>query len=263
MSKFIDRLNQMSRAAPQPMGFGTKQTASSRLKLQLLASVTQESAESVAGYLAGADAGILRISEPDSTAQALLKISQAVPDIIWGGWLHVGSLEKADDVSKIGGDFLVFPAHDTPLAMFQDDDTGRILEIKASINEGLLRGVNELPVDAVLIAGEEKENNSLTWQDLMLFRRFTELLTKPLLVTVPSGVTASEFQAVWSAGVSGVVVDVTTAQLQDRMKELRQVIDKLEFPTAHRPKKTEAILPQASQESGQAVIEEEEEEEEE
>ena len=261
MSKFIDRLNQMSRAAPQPMGFGTRQTASSRLKLQLLANVAQGGAEGITGYLAGADAGVLRISEPVSATQALLKISQAVPGLIWGGWLLAGSLERVDDVSKINGDFLVFPADDTPLAVLQDDDVGRILEVETAINEGLLRAVNELPVNAVLIDSENKEKDLLTWHHLMLFRRFTELLNKPLLVPVPPGVTAGELQAIWSAGVSGVVVDVTTTQPQGRMQELRQIIDKLEFPSLHRLRKTEAVLPQASGESGKAVIEEEEEEE--
>ncbi|UCH42912.1 MAG: hypothetical protein JSW16_08940, partial [Dehalococcoidales bacterium] len=198
MSKFIDRLNQMSRATPQPMGFGTRQGASTRLKLQLLASVTQEDAEGMATHLAGADAAVLRISDPGSAHQVLQKMSQEVTDVIWGGWLLPGSLEKAGDISKIGGDFLVFSAQDTPLAMFQDDDVGRILQVERAINEGMLRAVNELPVNAVLINGEDKEKDLLNWQDLMLFQRFTELLNKPLLVTVPSGITAAELQAVWS-----------------------------------------------------------------
>ena len=61
MSKFIDRLTQLYRAAPQPMGFGTRQPVSSRPRLQLVASVAQEEAESITGYLTGADAGVLRL----------------------------------------------------------------------------------------------------------------------------------------------------------------------------------------------------------
>ena len=261
MSKFIDRLSKLSRATPQPMGFGIRQPVSSRPKLQLVASVAQGEAEGIAGYLTGADAAVLRISELASGARALQKISQAVPDIIWGGWLLTGSLKEVGLVSNLGGDFLVFPAHDTPLAMVKGDDIGQILEVETGINEGLLRAVNELPVEAVLIAGEEKEGSFLTWEHLMLFRRFTELFTKSLLVSVPSGVTGSELQALWSAGIIGVVVDVNIAQPQGKMTELRQIIDKLEFPSAQVSRKTEAILPQIGGESGQAVIEEEEEEE--
>ena len=91
MSKFIDRLTQLYRAAPQPMGFGTRQPVSSRPRLQLVASVAQEEAESITGYLTGADAGVLRISGLSSGARALQKISKAAPDIIWGGWLLAGS----------------------------------------------------------------------------------------------------------------------------------------------------------------------------
>ncbi|MFC2016393.1 hypothetical protein ACFLUF_01640, partial [Chloroflexota bacterium] len=141
-------------------------------------------------------------------------------------------------------------------------EVGRILEVEASLGEGLLRAANELPIGAVLIAGEQREDYSLTWQHLLLFRRFADLLTKPLLVSVPSNVTAGELQALWEAGVEGVVVEVTVEQPQDRLKELRQVIDKLPFPSPRQREKTEALLPRISPESSIVTIEEEEEEEE-
>ncbi len=263
MSRFIDKLNQLSRVELQPIGFRTKQPTSPKPKIQLVACLAQESVESLADYVAGADAGLLRISKLDSGAKALQKVSQAVSDIPWGGWLQGISQGKIKQMVKASCDFVVFPATNTPLALLQNDEVGKILEIEASISEGLLRAANELPIDAVLITSEQREDYFLTWQHLMLFQRFTDLLTKPLLVSIPSNVTAGELQALWEAGVDGVVIEMRVGQPQDRLKELRQVIDKLVFPSPRRHGKTEPLLPRIGQESGIVTTEEEEEEEEE
>jgi len=48
--------------------------------------------------------------------------------------------------------------------------------VEAALDDGLLRAVNELPVEAVLIASEQKKGYFLSWQHLMLFRHFAGLL---------------------------------------------------------------------------------------
>ncbi|MFC1861893.1 hypothetical protein ACFLT4_01495 [Chloroflexota bacterium] len=261
MSKLIDKLSRLSRAEPQPIGFKAAQSVSARPKIQLVASLDQESAERLVDHVAGADAGLLRISKLSSGAKTLQKISQAVSDIPWGRWLSGSGLGGTKQITKAGCDFMVFPASNTPLAMLQNDDVGKILEVEASLADGLLRAASELPIDAVLIDGVQGKGDFLTWQHLMLFRRFADLLTKPLLASVPSGVTAGELQALWEAGVAGVVVEVGAGQPQDRLKELRQLIDKLAFPARRERGKVEALLPRIRTETGIAAAEEEEEEE--
>ena len=262
MSRFIDKLNQLSRAEAQPIGFRTNQPASPKPKIQLVASLAQESVENLAGYLAGADAGLLRMSEISSDTKIIQNISQAMSDIPWGGWLQGSSQGEIGQMMKAGCDFVVFPATGTPLAMLQNVEVGKILEVEASLNEGLLRTANEMPIDAVLIASEQKEDYFLAWQHLMLFQRFANLLTKPLLVSIPSNVTAGELQALWVAGVDGVVIEVKVGQPQGRLKELRQVIDKLPFPAPRRREKAEPLLPRIGREASIVTEEEEEEEEE-
>ncbi len=259
MSRFIDKLSRLSRAGPQPIGFRTTQPAPPKPTIQLVASLAQENAESLVDHMAGADAGLLRISKLSSGAKSLQKISRAVPDIPWGGWLQNSGAGGVKQVMKAGSDFIVFPATSTPLSILQNDEVGKILEVEASLSEGLLRAANELPIDAVLITGEQSEDYSLTWQHLMLFQRFADLLTKPLLVPIPPKVTAGELQALWEAGVDSIVVEVTVEQPQDRLKELRQVIDKLAFPSPRQREKAKPLLPRISQEPGMTTTEEEEE----
>jgi hypothetical protein len=213
----------------------------------LIANLVQPSVGSLADAVAGADTGLLSVSE-SSEAEILRQISEAVPNIPWGGWLKKIGGKGMKQLIETGCDFVVFPADKAPLALLQNnDEIGKVLEVKASLlGEGLLGAVNELPVDAVLIAGEQSENYFLTWHRLMLFQRFADLLTKPLLVPVSLSVLPHELQALWEAGVDGVVVEVNVEQSKDRLKKLRQEIDKLAFPLQHKQKKAEALLPYTS-----------------
>jgi len=172
MSKFIDKLNQLSRTEPQPIGFRTKQPVSLRPKIQLVASLAQDNAAKIVSNVAGTDAGLLRISKPGSAAEILQKVAQDMSDIPWGIWMADSSQGEIEQVLKANCDFVVFGANSTPLKLLQDKETGKILEVESSINEGLLRAANELPVDAVLIASEKSDDFLLTWQHLLVFQRF-------------------------------------------------------------------------------------------
>lgn len=259
MSKFIDKLNRLSRGETQPIGFRAREPASPKPRIQLVASLAQESTESLAGNVVGADACLFRISKTGTGVEALQKLSQSLPDIPWGAWLQSSGQGGIKQLTKAGCDFIVFPATDTPLALIENKEAGRILEVETSIGEGLLRAVNELPVDAVLVASGQKGGHSLTWQHLMLFQRFADLLNKPLLASAPAKVTGGELQALWEAGVSGVVIEIGPEQPQGSLKKLRQVIDKLEFSLPRRREKVGALLPRIRGEPSVAPPETEEE----
>ncbi|MBA7654365.1 hypothetical protein ES703_62242 [subsurface metagenome] len=258
MSRFIDKLNQVSRVGHQSMGFRRAQPVSEKPKILLIASLAGASVGGLADYVVGADAGLLRIPKLSSGAKTLKEMSQAVPDIPWGGWLRNINQGGIKQMAKAGCDFVVFPAINTPLALLQNDEIGKILEVESSLDEGLLRAINELSIDGVLIAAEQEGEYFLTWQHLMLFQRFAHLLTKPLLVSIPSNVTTNELQALWGAGVDGVVIEVGAGQPADKLKKLRQVIDKLAFPSQRKRGKAEALLPHIGREV--SIVTEEEEE---
>jgi len=219
----------------------------------LVASLARVNVDRVADYVAGADAGLLLIAQLSSGVETLGEIAQAVPDIPWGGWLTDISRREMKQMKRAGCDFVVFPAANTSLAVLQDTEVGKILEVEALLGEGLLRTIDDLPVDAVLIAGKPAGDYFLTWQHLMYFWHFANSLAKPLLVSVPSTVAAGELQVLWEAGVDGVVVEAGVGGL----KKLRQAIDKLTFPPLRRRRKAEAMLPYISPAPGAATEEEE------
>jgi len=256
MSKFINELKRVSQAELQPIGFKAAQAVPPKPRILLVATLAEVNTEPLADYVAGADAGLLQIPKIGSAAKTVKKICQA-SNMPWGGWLKGISGGGVKSVVEAGCDFVVFPT-DMTLAILKDD-VGKILEVGTSIDEGLLKTVNALPVDAVLIGAEPEPGYHLTWHHLMLFQRCADLLSKPLLASVPSEVTADELQALWEAGVVGVVVK---AEVEGGIAQLRQIIDKLAFPSPGKRKKVAPLLPYIGGERETAAEEEEEEEEE-
>ena len=258
MSKLIDELSQVSQVGLQPMGFRAASAVPHKPRMLLIASLAQVDVDRLADCVAGADAGLLQIPKSSSGVKALQEICQAMSGIPWGGWLRDIGRGGIRQMVKAGCDFVVFPAAKTSLAILQNDELGKILEVEPLLDEGLLKAADDLPVDAVLIAGEQRKDYFLTWHHLMLFRRCADLLTKPLLVSVPSDVAASELQALWEAGVGGVVVEAGIEQPVGRLAELRQTIDKLTFPSPGKRRKVEPLLPYIRGET--EIVSEEEEE---
>ena len=252
MSRLIDKLVQVSQGNTRPLGFRPSATVSGKPRIQMVASLTGAEVENLPGRLAGADAGLLHISKTES--KALEKVCQASADTPLGVWLsHSEGIEK---IVEAKCDFVVFPAS-ASLAVIKNEKLGAILEVESSLSDGLVRAINDLPVNAVLISVEQKKDVPLTWQNLMLFQHFAHLLDKPLLVTAPSNVTADELKAIWEAGVTGVVVEAGA----DGLTALRQAMEKVTFAPRQKGKKGVALVPRLVEQAGEVVEEEEEEEE--
>ena len=264
MSRLIDKLNLVSKTVPEPMGFRAVHPVAPKPQMLLIADLVQtENLDNLADYASVADAVLLPIAKTGSGTKALQKIARSLPDIPWGGWLQDTSEKEMKALAKAGCDFVVFPADSSVLVNTPDDEMGKVLQVESSLSEGLLKAVNELPVDAVLITNE-LERNSLTWRHLMLFQRFANLLTKHLLVFAPPDMTTNELKALWEIGVDCVVVEATIGQPLKRLAELHQAIDDLTSLPPRKRRKIEALLPHIGGGTDTATdIETEEEEEEE
>jgi hypothetical protein len=263
MSRLIDALNRVAKAVPQPMGFRAVRPDSSEPRILLIASLAKiEDASHLADGTDGADAVLLRLDKSGLAASTLKKIAASLPNIPWGGWLDDIGNKKMATLVEAGCDFVVFPAASRVLATPQDNKVGKILQVEPSLGEGLLKAVNDMPVDAVLAAHVCEVGEPILWHHLMILQRLANLLSKPLLVTAPLEITAGEIKALWEAGADGVVLEADTGHLE-RLKELRQSIGKLKFPASRKRGKAEALLPRIGGEGGTVTPDEEEEEEDE
>ncbi len=260
MSKLIDRLIQTAETVSSPMGFGAVLAAPPKPKMALIARVEPaENMAQLADYVSSADAAI--IAQTGTEKHTVTDIARSLPGVVWGLWLEDKSRQQIKTSAEAGADFIILPLNlDFSLPVIEN--MGKILLVESSLSEGLIRTINELPVEAVLLVDDEKEKSALTWHQLMICQRFSDLLFKPLLLTVAAAVDSDELKTLWKAGVAGVVIPVKTVKQAERLKELRRIIDKSDFAARPR-KKVAALLPRIHEEISTVTTDVEEEEEEE
>ena len=231
MSKFIERLQKVLQPAAQSMGFQTVKSEHLKPKLQLVVNITNGKVKSQIKELDNADALLL--------PAPAIRGGKEIP----GAWLTKGNAEEVEKSTKAGADFVILSVSGEALP--SDKKIGKILQVDAAITDIMLRTVSILPVDAVLLA-EEEGVLALTWKRLMLIHRFSGLTGKPLLVEVLPAATETELQQIWDAGVSGIVVKTDAEQAEAVAQNLRNIIDKLTFPSRRKNEKGMAIVPQVA-----------------
>lgn len=257
MSKLVEKLRSIVETSASPLGFRTAARAAKSPPMLLIASLPKVDVELAAAFASGGvDAGLVPVANPSMEVATLKQFVKAMGEVPVGVLVESIAKSELEQLQETGCDFITF-ASKAPLVILREEGIGKILKVESSLEEGVLRSINQLPVDAVLL-GEEEES-FITVQRLMLWQRFAALLHKPLLVTVPSGIAADDLQNLREAGVAGVVVPAEIKQLGERLAELRRAIDTLPPLTKRKPGKATALLPRLS---GEMVAEVEEEEEE-
>jgi hypothetical protein len=254
MSRLIDKFHQASQGESPPLGFRTSRPSDAALKILLIASLEAGIAENAFEHLNGADAVLLHSDKSPLTEKIIQKRVSSLPNIPWGIYI-------ADDkkTAEAGADFVVFPVASQVADIPGDEKTGKILELLSSTDDGLLRAVNDLPVDAVLVNDTYEDNSHLVWHQLMKLQHLSNILRRPLIVQVPVGVNEKELKALWDAGVDGVVVEIDAVRAKG-LKELRQAINKLPPRSVRKRGKVDVLLPRAGGETPAAAPPDETEE---
>ncbi len=258
MSKLKEKLKQVSMSSPLPMGFKMAQKAS-RPRMAILALFAKGGPVDPLAYITGADAGLIEWP----AAGMLKKLVKADADIPWGVRLEKGGVKSPEEITAAGADFLFFQAEDMPLSLAEDEKTGKVLMTGLLPGDGWVRSLNKLPIDALFISEQALGDGVFTWRQLITCRYFSDMVAKPVLVPVPVDVKEAELQAIWDAGVDGVVVGIEAGTPEDRLSKIRKMIDGLTPPSKRREKGITVLLPAMKEEARPAVEEQDEEEEEE
>ena len=252
MSKFADRLHSLSKSSAAPIGFRSSvpETKGPTMLLVVELSGTQPK-EGQALAEVKADAGLIVGDVPGS--KAFKQMVEAAGDIPVGVVVKRDAGPGIDDLVSDGCDFVVFGIG-MGAAVLDKDAVGKFVMVERSLDQGLVRAVNDLEVDGVLVAGTD---SSLAVEHLLVYRRFVELLEKPVMVNLPPAITKTELSALWEAGVDGVVASSTYSA--EALAELKKMINDLPGAKRGRRGKGGVALPRYSV----GVADEEEGEEEE
>ena len=221
MSKFADKLQHVYRNSVPAIGFRKSAVGVKAAPLLIVAKLTKSSVKEADIIASSIDAGIMTCeSLYDNSFKQMIK---AMGDVPIGLVLEVASQSENAALVDSGCDFVFFDLK-MPVMAVSEKGIGKILEIGPSLDQGLVRAINELQlsVDGVLVLGEE---SVVTVEHLLVYQRFADLLDKPLLVASRSSVTSSELISLHEAGVNGLVLPEGTPV--ETFAELRRTVDSL------------------------------------
>ena len=253
MSKFVDKLQSLSKSPTTPIGFHPSASESKGPAMLLIAGLSGtkvNEAKIVADV--NADAGLILSEGP--SARIVKQMAEAVGDVPLGVFVKGMSKEKINELASLGGDFLVFDIK-AAAAVLHKEEIGKFLMIEPSLDQGLVRAINNLEVDGVFIS--RGGDSFVAVEHLLICQRSVELLEKPVIMTLPSLVTKAELTSLWQAGVHGVVAP--PAQSVEILAELKKMIGELPRGARGRRAKADVKLPHY----GGFVASEEDEEQEE
>lgn len=253
MSKFAEKLQRIYRGSAPALGF-RRSTEAENPPLLIVANLIKTSITDANALAAvGIDAGI--VSVKGLSAKGFGELSKAVGDVPLGFFLEGTEKDAITKSIGLGCDFVIFGLK-TPLEAVNKEGLGRVLKIEPTLEVGLVRAINGLPleIDAVLVTGDEPV---VTIERLLIYQRFAELLAKPLLITLNSIVTTDELSGLLEAGVNGLVLpEGLSVEVLTNLKKSASGLSR----TVKRKTRAAALLPRVGGEL-EAEIEEEEEEE--
>ena len=254
MSKFVDRLQGVSKASSAPLGFHTGGGKASQSSLLLI------------GGLSGTDTGEARILA-DSGVDAGLVLAQgsglkmveemvgAMDGVPLGVLLGAGDGGKMAGLAKAGCDFVVFDVK-MPIAALQEKNMGRFLKVEAALDYSLIRAISELDVDGLVVSVDGEK--AITFEQLLTYRRLVGLAGKPLVLSLSALTTDGELAGLWKAGIDGIVIP--PSQPASVLADLKTMVQRLPKRAERQRARPEVVLPRHSRDIG---VEEEEEDEEE
>jgi len=254
MSKFVDRLRSLSKSSATPIGFRpsvSELTSPAMLLIVGLSGTQVKEAKIVAE--ANADAALI-IGE-DTSIKTVKQMVEAMGDVPLGVCLKDMSEEQINELVSTGCDFAVFDIK-VPATVLHKEGLGKFLMIEPSLDPGFVKAINSLEIDGVVISSGDRRP-FVAVEDLLVCRRFVEVLEKPVMIALPSSLGKAELTVLWQTGVDGVVTPST--QPEQALVELKRMIGELPRGTRGRCTKVDVMLPHY----GRVVAGEEDEEEEE
>ena len=259
MSKFLDRMEQISRGAPVPLGFGVARPEKTP-GMALVGLVTSKHSTGISAIADLAPDAALIADKPRRAS--ISQLTQPLgSDLPWGVRATSMTQEEAQAYKESGCDLLAFPLEGTPVAAVASDEIARILCVDPEIEEREMRGILALPVD-ILLLSMAGHLGPWTLSELAAVGSVSRRAgDKYILVEVSQPPDGKELEALRDMGVHGLVVDVGQATSED-LVELKKVL--LDMPRQRPGRRTRrnAMLPSSAFSAGEASGREDEEEEE-
>jgi len=237
MSKLVSKLQLLSKSMTRPIGFRSSVEPRQATMVLIAALSKADPAEAKILTDVGVDAALMVRSNINK--KAIKQVIEALNNVPLGVLMEDTSHEMLNDILTLGLDFIVFDKK-MPIAILQQDSTGKFLFLEPSLDLGTIRAANQLEIDGAFLA-TKSEGSYLTVEDLLNYRRVIDLLDKPLVVSLPLLIDAGGLDILWQLGVDAIVTPPD--QPAELLAKLRDTIQGLPRRTTRRSSETHPLLP--------------------
>ncbi|MBI4329460.1 MAG: hypothetical protein HY685_06315 [Chloroflexi bacterium] len=255
MSRFVESLHQAADGATQPLGFGRSPRA--RLPSMLLLAQLGERKEAAIRAVVDAGADGLLFSSGGGPKKGS---GAHPPQVPWGVRLESADGEAIKALKEQGCDFVVVGLDDVLVDALDEEEPGRILRVSVGLEDRLVRGADQLPIEGVLL--DVPPAKTLTWRTLLEYAAVTVVWGDTVIAPAPLQWTPGGLEQLRNIGVTGLLVEAGSADGAEELKRLKEAIAALPPRSRRREDRLSPRLPHVSL-GGLMRHEEEEEEEEE
>lgn len=226
------------------MGFGSAHAADPKIPLlALVASIPTPDANMAAvAAQGGADALLIQVGSVEKELGDLEKAAQAAGDVPCGVTTEAVLPEDVDKLLSAGADFVMLNTDVAPGAILGNESIGKIAVIDPYLDDTLLRALDRLPIDAILVDLDQGNELYLTLREVMACRRIVDMVRKPVMVRVSNKLAADDLANLRDMGVESIQVALSAASSDENLARLRKLID--ELPARRKPRdKADVVLP--------------------
>ncbi|HVC34186.1 MAG TPA: hypothetical protein VNL16_11810 [Chloroflexota bacterium] len=267
-SKLIERLKEISRGAPAPLGFGRPHEVALPALLLVAVLPRNDSTLAEAAARAGADAVVLRIcgaatdllgetgdlsAEAPQIKETLAAVGgTAIVGLIVGSSGHL-TAEALQETEGLGVDFVAAYPHLTPANFLELKGVGRLAILDQQGGQ-LARGINDLPIQSALVRiGRPPDSPpEMTVLDVALSRAAADAIHRPIIAFPSWTLAPGDLEVLRDAGVEGVALvgpspDADAATIEAGVRTYREKVLQLGKPKGRRVALTNGpvILPKA------------------
>jgi len=182
--------------------------------------------------------------EGNGVDKELSDISGALKTIPWGLAVEELDGKRAKGLIEKGCDFFVVSPEKTQMEAMKEEKPAYLLPVAIDSDDRYLRGVEGLPVDAVILSMDSPA--PLTLQHFISIGIIRPMLDKYVLLKVAAPPTAKELEALRDAGVDALLVDMEKTS-EKALTELKERLMNLPKPRKNCSDRLSPVLPRLSQ----------------
>ena len=239
MSKLIQRLEQVGKSVPAPLGFGVATRQQPAPSFVVIASTAVESRASTVD---GAHADAVLFTPDTVDIEALAAVAASLGEITWGVRLQSGDRASVESLREKGCDFIAFLPSGVDLDALQDEELGRLLVVTPDMDKEQAHILEDLPMDAALFA--QAPPKRLTLEALLELAAHRNQFGRFFLLPVTDAPSSWELECLRNIGVEGLVLNLDQAEA-GALGALHERIVELPKPKP-RNERHVALLPQMS-----------------